>query len=81
VNDSNFSALGLAEPIQRALHARNHVILTPIQARAIPSLLAGKHMLGIAQTGTGKTAAFALPILHQLSAGRGNDRSRGPRAA
>ncbi len=78
--DSNFSELGLADPIQRALHTRNHVIPTPIQARAIPELLAGRDMLGIAQTGTGKTAAFALPILHQLSRQRGNNRPRGPRA-
>ena len=56
---SNFSELGLADPIQRALKARNYVTPTPIQARAIPHLLAGKDMLGIAQTGTGKTAAFA----------------------
>jgi ATP-dependent RNA helicase RhlE len=78
--DSQFSELGLAEPIERALHARNHTIPTPIQARAIPQLLAGKDMLGIAQTGTGKTAAFALPILHQLSAERGASRPRSPRA-
>jgi len=80
VTDSNFSKLGLAEPIQRALNSRNHVIPTPIQARAIPELLAGRDMLGIAQTGTGKTAAFALPILHQLSRNRGNNGPRGPRA-
>jgi ATP-dependent RNA helicase RhlE len=53
---------------------------TPIQARAIPELLSGRDVLGIAQTGTGKTAAFALPILHQLSPRRGNDGRRGPRA-
>ena len=70
---SKFSELGLADPIQRALTSRNHVIPTPIQAQAIPELLAGRDMLGIAQTGTGKTAAFALPILHQLSRPRGND--------
>ena len=84
MTDSSFSKLGLAEPIQRALSARNHLIPTPIQARAIPELLAGKDMLGIAQTGTGKTAAFALPILHQLSRRRENERGsngpRGPRA-
>ena len=82
MTDSSFSELGLAEPIQRALHARNHVIPTPIQARAIPELLAGRDMLGIAQTGTGKTAAFALPILHQLSRkprNTGNNSPRGPR--
>ncbi len=77
---SNFSELGLADPIQRALNARNHVNPTPIQAQAIPELLNGRDMLGIAQTGTGKTAAFALPILHQLSRTHGNNRSRGPRA-
>ena len=80
MNDSNFSALGLADPIQRALTARGHVIPTPIQARAIPELLNGRDVLGIAQTGTGKTAAFALPILHQLSRTRGTTSQRGPRA-
>lgn len=83
MTDSNFSELGLADPIQHALKARNHVTPTPIQARAIPELLAGRDMLGVAQAGTGKTAAFALPILHQLSRKRGkggNGRARGPRA-
>ena len=80
MTNSKFSELGLAEPIQRALHARSHVVPTPIQAQAIPQLLAGKDMLGIAQTGTGKTAAFALPILHQLSQKRGTSRPRSPRA-
>ncbi|MBT5048632.1 MAG: DEAD/DEAH box helicase [Rhodospirillaceae bacterium] len=70
---STFSELGLADPIQRALTSRNHVIPTPIQARAIPQLLTGRDMLGIAQTGTGKTAAFALPILHQLSQNKRKD--------
>ncbi len=83
MNISNFSDLGLADPILRALNARNHIIPTPIQARAIPKLLAGRDMLGIAQTGTGKTAAFALPILHQLSQkprGKGNHGPRRVRA-
>jgi ATP-dependent RNA helicase RhlE len=80
VTDTKFSDLGLAEPIQRALTARNHVRPTPIQTKAIPELLAGRDMLGIAQTGTGKTAAFALPILHQLSRQRGNNGPRSPRA-
>ena len=80
MTDINFSELGLADSIQHALNARNHVIPTPIQARAIPELLAGRDVLGIAQTGTGKTAAFALPILHQLSQRRGNNRPRSPRA-
>ena len=77
---TNFSELGLTEPLQRALTARSHIVPTPIQARAIPELLAGKDVLGIAQTGTGKTAAFALPLLQQLSRKRGNGRTRGPRA-
>ncbi len=80
MTDNSFSEFGLAEPIERALTARNHVIPTPIQARAIPELLAGRDILGIAQTGTGKTAAFALPILHQLSRKRGNSGPRSPRA-
>ncbi len=64
----SFSSLGLAEPIQRALKAKSYEEATPIQAQAIPSLLEGRDLLGIAQTGTGKTAAFALPSLHRLSA-------------
>lgn len=79
MTNSNFSDLGLAEPIQRALKARNHTIPTPIQARAIPELLNGRDMLGIAQTGTGKTAAFALPILHELSRKSVDKNSKGPR--
>jgi len=66
----SFSELALVEPIQRALHAENYETPTPIQAQAIPHLLAGRDLLGIAQTGTGKTAAFALPILQQLAANR-----------
>ncbi len=80
MNISKFSELGLAEPIQRALNSRNHVTPTPIQARAIPELLAGRDMLGIAQTGTGKTAAFALPILQKLSRKHENNARRIPRA-
>jgi ATP-dependent RNA helicase RhlE len=77
---TKFSELGLAEPIQRALSDRKHVVPTPIQAQAIPELMAGRDMLGIAQTGTGKTAAFALPILHKLSRGQGKSGPRSPRA-
>lgn len=65
-----FSALGLAEPLLRALAAEGYTTPTPIQARAIPPLLAGDDVLGIAQTGTGKTAAFVLPLLHRLAGGR-----------
>ena len=77
---STFSDLGLAEPIQRALTAKNYITPTPIQARAIPELLEGRDVLGIAQTGTGKTAAFALPILQRLSRGQGRRQPRSPRA-
>jgi len=80
VTDCRFSDFGLAEPILRALNARNHVVPTPIQEQAIPELLAGRDMLGIAQTGTGKTAAFALPILHHLSQSRVRSAPRSPRA-
>jgi ATP-dependent RNA helicase RhlE len=80
VTISNFSELGLAEPIQRALNDRKHTTPTPIQDRAIPELMNGRDVLGIAQTGTGKTAAFALPILHQLSRKHENIGPRSTRA-
>tara|TARA_B100000674_G_scaffold345646_2_gene289236 strand:- start:1335 stop:3146 length:1812 start_codon:yes stop_codon:yes gene_type:complete len=64
---TQFSELGLAEPVLRALAQEGYDAPTPIQAQSIPSLLEGKDLLGIAQTGTGKTAAFALPILDRLS--------------
>ena len=62
-----FADLGLAEPLLRALATSNYSTPTPIQAQSIPALLQGRDMLGLAQTGTGKTAAFALPILQRLS--------------
>ena len=68
MTDQTFASLGLAEPLCRALAAQNYQTPTPIQAQAIPMLLEGRDLLGIAQTGTGKTAAFALPILQRLSA-------------
>jgi len=61
-----FEALPLAAPIQRALAERNYTTPSPIQAQAIPLLLEGRDLLGCAQTGTGKTAAFSLPILQEL---------------
>ncbi|OYY60227.1 MAG: hypothetical protein B7Y61_23330, partial [Rhizobiales bacterium 35-66-30] len=63
---TSFSELGLAEPIVQALTEERHVTPTPIQAQAIPQILAGHDLIGIAQTGTGKTAAFALPILDHM---------------
>ncbi len=59
--------LGLAEPINRALVEEGYETPTPIQLQAIPPVLAGRDLVGIAQTGTGKTAAFALPILNRLA--------------
>ncbi len=62
-----FEDLRLAEPLLRAVRSAHYVHPTPIQAQAIPLVLSGHDVLGCAQTGTGKTAAFALPILHRLS--------------
>jgi superfamily II DNA/RNA helicase len=61
-----FIDLGLAEPITRALADEQYAAPTPIQSQTIPQVLARRDVVGIAQTGTGKTAAFALPILHHL---------------
>ena len=66
----SFSELDLADPLQRAIRTQNYTVPTPIQAQAIPHLLGGRDLLGSAQTGTGKTAAFALPILQQLEINR-----------
>ncbi len=63
---TSFQDFGLADPIARALREENYVTPTPIQAQTIPLALTGRDVVGIAQTGTGKTAAFALPILHRL---------------
>ncbi len=62
-----FSDLGLISPIAQAVAAEGYVSPTPIQAKAIPHVLAGRDLLGLAQTGTGKTAAFALPVLQRLA--------------
>ena len=62
-----FASLGLAEPILRAIGEAGYTHPTPIQAQAIPQVLAGGDLLAAAQTGTGKTAGFTLPLLHILS--------------
>jgi ATP-dependent RNA helicase RhlE len=67
---NSFNDFGLAEPILRSLNEEGYVTPTPIQAQTIPLLLAKRDVIGIAQTGTGKTAAFALPILNHLAANR-----------
>ena len=77
---TSFSDLRLAEPILKALADEGYQAPTPIQAKAIPPVLEGRDLLGIAQTGTGKTAAFALPILHRLAANRRPAPRKGCRA-
>ncbi|RTL71762.1 MAG: DEAD/DEAH box helicase [Hyphomicrobiales bacterium] len=64
---TNFNELGLAAPILKALETLGYVTPTPIQAQSIPPVIAGRDLLGIAQTGTGKTAAFSLPIINRLA--------------
>jgi ATP-dependent RNA helicase RhlE len=63
---TSFQDFGLADPISLALKEENYVTPTPIQAQTVPLAMSGRDVVGIAQTGTGKTAAFALPILHRL---------------
>jgi ATP-dependent RNA helicase RhlE len=75
VTSVSFDGLGLSEPLRLALKSEKYLKPTPIQVQAIPILIEGRDLLGIAQTGTGKTAAFALPILQILSEHR---RQRSP---
>ena len=75
-----FSDLRLVPELLKALEAEGYTIPTPIQQKAIPSVLDGRDLLGIAQTGTGKTAAFALPILQRLMADRKPAPRKGCRA-
>ena len=63
---ASFSNLSLAEPLARAVAEMGYESMTPIQAQAIPVVLTGKDVMGAAQTGTGKTAAFSLPLLQRL---------------
>ncbi|MGA0808536.1 MAG: DEAD/DEAH box helicase [Burkholderiaceae bacterium] len=65
---SSFTELGLAEPLLRAVSSLGYEKPTPIQAQVIPKMIAGHDVIGIAQTGTGKTASFVLPILNRLAA-------------
>src|SRR5213076_48145 len=66
----SFETLGLSQPVLQALALKEYSVATPIQEQAIPILLKGRDLLGIAQTGTGKTAAFMLPSLDRLAANR-----------
>ena len=76
---SLFSELPLHDAVQQSISSANYKVPTPIQAAAIPHVLAGKDLIGCAQTGTGKTAAFALPILHQLVSKRQPPLKHSPR--
>src|SRR5271165_1831148 len=71
-----FEELGLAETLLRAVRADGYSTPTKIQAAAIPAILEGRDVLGCAQTGTGKTAAFALPTLHRLGCSPGQSGGR-----
>jgi ATP-dependent RNA helicase RhlE len=75
----SFSTLGLSEELLRAVAARGYTVSTPIQRHAIPAVLAGDDLLAGAQTGTGKTAAFVLPMLQRLSAQTGTHGGRARR--
>jgi superfamily II DNA/RNA helicase len=77
---TSFNDFGLAEPILRSLQEEKYVTPTPIQAQTVPLALAKRDVIGIAQTGTGKTAAFALPILHHLFTNRRRPERRSARA-
>jgi ATP-dependent RNA helicase RhlE len=78
MNKASFKQLNLIEPLQRAVREEGYTHPTPIQEASIPNLLEGRDLLGCAQTGTGKTAAFALPIIQRL---HGEGRPAAPRCA
>lgn len=77
---NNFESLGVGGTLRRALKDKGYTRPTPIQSQAIPQLLRGKDLLGVAQTGTGKTAAFALPLLQRLDGENTPPKPRRPRA-
>ncbi|MGC8703828.1 MAG: DEAD/DEAH box helicase, partial [Thiomonas sp.] len=79
----SFQDLGLIEPLVRAVAEQGYTVPTPIQQQAIPVVLAGHDLLAAAQTGTGKTAGFTLPMLQRLSGGEPARNAKGkviPRA-
>ncbi len=73
---TTFAGLELAQPVLRAIAEEGYSTPTPIQCKSIPPLLDGRDLLGVAQTGTGKTAAFSLPLLHRLAKNAGTPRSK-----
>ncbi|MCP4321627.1 MAG: DEAD/DEAH box helicase, partial [Alteromonadales bacterium] len=74
---TNFTELGLISPLLARLTELDHLLPTPIQGQAIPTVLAGRDLIAGANTGSGKTAAFALPILQQLSKASDSKSSKG----
>jgi ATP-dependent RNA helicase RhlE len=80
LNQNNFKSLGIDGKFLRILNEQGYQQPTPIQTQAIPSLLKGKDLVGVAQTGTGKTAAFALPLLQRLDKQNSPAKPRKPRA-
>src|SRR3546814_19533141 len=70
----DFRTLGLAESLLRTAATCGYTVPTPIQAGAIPALVEGRDLLGLAQTGTGKTAAYTLPMMHRLAASGARDK-------
>jgi len=74
--NTNFQDLGLIEPLLKAIQEEGYTTPTPIQAESIPIVLEGKDLLGCAQTGTGKTAAFTLPILQLLVKSKTTERRK-----
>jgi len=80
LNQNNFKSLGIGGKLYRALNEVGYQQATPIQSQSIPHLLKGRDLLGVAQTGTGKTAAFALPLLQRLDEQNTPAKPRRPRA-
>ncbi len=76
---NDFASLGLAEPLLRAISASGYTTPTPVQSQAIPLVLAGRDLRAAAQTGTGKTAGFTLPLLQRLAEGGRGRTDKGPR--
>jgi ATP-dependent RNA helicase RhlE len=74
-----FRAFNLGDHLNKAVEEAGYTEPTPIQVEAIPKIMAGHDLIGIAQTGTGKTAAFVLPILSQLFRASGSSHARGIR--
>jgi len=77
---TDFQSLGLCAPVMRAVEKEGYTTPTPIQAQSIPSLVDGRDLLGVAQTGTGKTAAFVLPMVHRLHEANALPARKTPRA-